>query len=319
MKQINIIDEGKIVIMMEATGLMETVAALSDDFEHAINLLCKVKGHVITSGMGKPGHIARKISATLASTGTKSFFLHPAEASHGDLGEISQDDVLLVLSLSGETSELMPMLSYAKRFGIPIVSITGNTDSSLAKVSEVVLKIPQVKEACPNNLAPTTSSAIMLALGDAIAVCLLELRDFSKDDFKQLHPGGMLGKKLLKAEDLMHKELPLVQESDNMGDVLIKMTSMAFGCAGVINSENHLTGIITDGDLRRHIPKGDIMQKKAIDIMTYAPITASADAFASEVIKTMNARSITSVFIVDKNNLPVGILHIHDCLRAGLA
>ena len=316
---LDLVKEAKSVITSEATGLLNTAAVISDDFAKAINILYSVKGHVITSGMGKPGHIARKIAATLASTGTKSFFLHPAEASHGDLGEISIDDALLVLSLSGETIELMPMLAYAKRFGIPIVGITRNLNSSLAKASSVVIQIPAVDEACPNNLAPTTTSTIMLALGDAIAVCLLKLRNFSKDDFKQLHPGGMLGKRLLKAEDLMHKEMPLVKESDNMGDVIVKMTSMAFGCAGVINTSNQLIGIITDGDLRRHITVGNILQKKAVDIMTKKPITASINSFATEITKTMNERGITSVFIVNNENVPIGILHIHDCLRNGLA
>lgn len=314
---VDVIECAKSVISSEIAGLTESLKLISDDFKRAVDLLFATKGHVIVSGMGKPGHIGKKISATLASTGTPSFFLHPAEASHGDLGEISKDDVLLVLSLSGETSELFPMLEYSKRFGIKIISVTANLNSTLAKLSDFVIQIPKLKEACPNNLAPTTSSTIMLAIGDAIAVCLLELRNFSKDDFKALHPGGSLGKKLLKVSDLMHSNVPIATENERMSDVLIQMTKMAFGCIGVIDSHNNLVGIITDGDLRRHITD-NILEKTAAQTMTVSPITVSDGLFAAEAIKIMNDKQITSLFVT-KDSKPIGILHIHDCLRAGIA
>ena len=313
----DIVTCAKKVFDSEIDGLSIMQNMINEDFAKAVNLIHGISGHVIVSGMGKPGHIGKKISATLASTGTKSFFLHPAEASHGDLGVISQDDILLVISYSGETQELFPMLTYAKRFGIPVIGITSNKNTSLGKSSTVLIEMPRVQEACPNNLAPTTSSTIMLALGDAIAVSLLELRNFSKDDFKQLHPGGALGKKLLKVNDLMHKNMPICQKNDSMSDVILTMTKMAFGCAGVVDECQNLIGIITDGDLRRHL-SNDLLTKTAFDVMTNSPLTIGQDIFATEATKIMNEKKITSLFVVDKN-LPIGIIHIHDCLRAGLA
>lgn len=313
----DILECAKKVFETEIDGLSNMKNTLNDNFAEAVKMMHNTTGHIIVSGMGKPGHIGKKISATLSSTGSKSFFLHPAEASHGDLGVISKEDLLLVISYSGETQELFPMLNYAKRFGIPVIGITSNKNSSLGKSSTVLIEMPKVNEACPNNLAPTTSSTIMLAIGDAIAVSLLELKNFSKDDFKQLHPGGALGKKLLKVSDLMHKNLPLCSENDSMGDVILTMTKMAFGCAGVVNSDKKLIGIITDGDLRRHLSV-DLLGKKAFDVMTNSPLTINQDIFATEATKIMNDKKITSMFVIDKD-LPIGIIHIHDCLRAGLA
>lgn len=317
MEKLDILATAKSVIKAERDGLALAETFLDESFEKAINLIQNTTGHVVVTGMGKPGHIAKKISATLASTGTKSFFLHPAEASHGDLGMLATDDLLLAFSFSGETSELIPMLSYAKRFGIQVVGVTANKDSLLAKASTVMILIPKVNEATPNNLAPTTSSTIMLAIGDAISVCLLKLKNFGKEEFRRLHPGGSLGKKLLKVSDLMHKNMPLVNESDSMKDVIVEMTAMAFGCAGVIDHNGNLTGIITDGDLRRNI--NNILDKKASDVMTRNPKIVNQDIFAVEATKLLNDSNITSLFVVnDGSKKPCGILHIHDCLVAGL-
>lgn len=308
----------KEIIKKEINGLEKLSETLSDSFSNAINLLYeKRKGHVIVSGMGKPGHIGRKISATLASTGTPSFFLHPGEASHGDLGVISPDDVLLVLSLSGNTQELLPMLSYATRFGIKIVGITANPESTLAKSATITILMPKVEEAGPNNLAPTTTTTMMIALGDAIALCLLKKKEFNREDFKQLHPGGALGKQLLMVQDLMHTDVPIVSENTMMADVLIEMTQKAFGCACVVNSQNQIVGIITDGDLRRHISI-DFLGMKANQVMSTSPKIVSPTMFAQEATRMMNHYKITSLFVCDNNRIPKGILHIHDCLRFGL-
>ena len=307
----------KSIFQKEIEGLDLMMQSLDESFTFALDILYRKDGHIIVSGMGKPGHIGRKISATLASTGSPSFFLHPAEASHGDLGEISSKDVLLVLSLSGNTQELSSILSYASRFHIDIVGITRNKDSALANASTVTILMPSIHEACPYDLAPTTTSTVMLAIGDAIALCLLRRREFSRDDFKNLHPGGMLGKRLLKVVDLMHTDLPLVGEKDHMKDVLIEMTQKSFGCAGVIQSDGALVGIITDGDLRRNICS-DFLEKSASAIMSINPKVVTRDVFAEEATYIMNKNRITSLFVIDQGK-PVGIIHIHDCLRAGLA
>ncbi|MDR0631848.1 MAG: KpsF/GutQ family sugar-phosphate isomerase [Holosporaceae bacterium] len=307
----------KSIIKEEIAGLEAVYDALDDSIVNAVELFYRKKGHIIVSGMGKPGHIGRKISATLASTGTPSFFLHPGEASHGDLGEISRDDVLLVLSLSGNTQEITPMLSYAHRFGIDIVAVTSNPESILAKASTVCITMPKVKEACPYNLAPTTTTTMMLAIGDAIALCLLKRKEFNREDFKELHPGGALGKRLLTVGDLMHLDIPIVHENDLMKSVLVEMTQKSFGCVCVVNSLNKIIGVITDGDLRRTI-SSDFLEKKASDIMSKDPKTVSKTMFAQEATKIMNDYKITSLFVTE-NDLPCGIIHIHDCLRAGLA
>ena len=312
------LEYAKSVFKQEMAGLEAMYWALDNNFVAAIDLICKKSdGHVIVSGMGKPGHIGRKISATLSSTGTPSFFMHPAEASHGDLGEISVKDVLLVLSLSGNTQELIPMLSYANRFGIDIIAVTGNPESILAKSASVVILMPKVEEACPYNLAPTTTTTMMLAIGDALSLSLLNRKSFTSDDFKKLHPGGALGKRLLKVSDLMHTELPLVHSDDLMKDVLIEMSAKSFGCAGVVDADGKIVGIITDGDLRRKMD-AEFLNKKAGDVMTPEPKVIGEEVFAQEATRLMNKHQITSLFIC-KEDKPSGIIHIHDCLRAGIA
>ncbi len=312
----NELEYAKSVFIEEEAGLAAFRETLDENFTRALDLLCRKNGHVIVSGMGKPGHIGRKISATMASTGTPSFFLHPAEASHGDMGEISKEDVLLVLSLSGNTQELIPMLSYANRFGIDIVAITANPDSVLAKSAKCVILMPKIKEACPYNLAPTTTTTMMIAVGDALALCLLKRKEFNREDFKQLHPGGALGKRLLMVKDLMHTDVPVVSENDLMKSVLVEMTQKAFGCACVVNRGGVVVGIITDGDLRRGISE-NFLNMKASEIMSRNPKTIPENMFAQEATKLMNDYKITSLFITD-NGIPKGIIHIHDCLRAGL-
>ena len=317
-ENINNTEYAKETLEKEINGLELTRESLSDSFNEAIELLYeKRKGHVIVSGMGKPGHIARKIAATLSSTGTPAFFLHPGEASHGDLGVISPEDVLLVLSWSGNTQELVPMLTYATRFGIKIVGITSNKESILAKSSTVVILLPKVEEACPHNLAPTTSTTMMIAVGDAIALCLLKKKEFHREDFKQLHPGGTLGKRLMLVQDLMHTDVPAVPENMLMVDVLIEMTQKSFGCACVLNDQKQIVGIITDGDLRRSISV-DFLGLKASQVMSTDPKTISKNAFAQEATRIMNQYKITSLFVCDEDKIPQGIIHIHDCLRAGL-
>ncbi|MDR2781176.1 MAG: KpsF/GutQ family sugar-phosphate isomerase [Holosporaceae bacterium] len=310
------LDYAKSIIKEEISGLEAVYNSLNDSIINAIELLYKKKGHVIVSGMGKPGHIGRKISATLASTGTPSFFLHPGEASHGDLGEISGSDVLLVLSLSGNTQELVPMLSYANRFGIDVVAITSNPESILAKASTVCVLMPKVKEACPYNLAPTTTTTMMLAMGDVIALCLLKKKEFNREDFKNLHPGGALGKRLLTVGDLMHKDVPVAHGNDLMENILVNMTQKSFGCICIIDDNGKIIGIITDGDLRRNICE-NFLKMKAIEVMSRNPKIVSKNMFAQEATKMMNDHKITSLFVTE-DDLPCGIIHIHDCLRAGL-
>ncbi|MDR0580623.1 MAG: KpsF/GutQ family sugar-phosphate isomerase, partial [Holosporaceae bacterium] len=287
------LEYAKTIIKEEIAGLEAMHNFLDDSIVRAVELFYGKKGHVIVSGMGKPGHVGRKISATMASTGTPSFFLHPGEASHGDLGEISDDDVLLVFSLSGNTHELIPMLSYANRFGIDVVGITSDDASVLAKASSVCITMPKLKEACPYNLAPTTSTTMMLAIGDALALCLLKRKEFNREDFKKLHPGGALGKRLLTVEDLMHQDVPLVREQETMKFVLLEMTAKSFGCTGVIDVQNKIIGIITDGDLRRSICS-NFLEMKACEIMSRNPKIVSKEMFAQEATKMMNDYKITS-------------------------
>ncbi|MDR0555732.1 MAG: KpsF/GutQ family sugar-phosphate isomerase [Holosporaceae bacterium] len=315
--QTNYLDYAKSIIREEIVGLESLYGSLNGNIIDATELIYRKRGHVIVSGMGKPGHIGRKISATLASTGTPSFFLHPGEASHGDLGEISADDVLLVLSLSGNTQELIPMLSYANRFAIDVISVTGNPESILARASRVCMRIPNLPEACPYNLVPTTSTTMMLVLGDALALCLLKRKKFNCDDFKKLHPGGTLGKRLLTVGDLMHADVPIVRENDLMKYVLVEMTQKSFGCACVVGTEGKIVGIITDGDLRRGLCP-DFLEKEAHEVMSTNPKIVSKMMFAQEATRMMNDLKITSLFITE-NDVLCGIIHIHDCLRAGLA
>ncbi len=309
----------KRVVNIEINGLKALEASLGDDVALAIRILSKVTGRAVVTGMGKSGHVARKIAATLASTGTPAFFVHPAEASHGDLGMITKGDAVFALSNSGETTELADLVEYCKRFEIPLISITGRAESTLAMAADASLVIPQADEACPMGLAPTTSTTVMLALGDAIAVALLEKRGFSSDDFHALHPGGKLGRRLLKVRDIMHggTELPVIGVDTVMSAALIEMTTKGFGCVGVTNEDGTLAGILTDGDIRRYM-SDDLTMKAVADLMTIDAKALHPDTLASEALHFMNEYKITNVFVV-ADNRPVGVLHIHDCLRAGVA
>ena len=306
------------VLETEIAGLRALFHALDAGFARAIDMLERVNGRIVVTGIGKSGHIARKIAATLASTGTPAQYVHPAEASHGDLGMITVDDAVIALSNSGETAELADIVDYAKFRGIALVSITARADSTMAKAADIALIIPDGPEACPMKLAPTTSTTVMLALGDAIAVSLFERRGFSQEDFRALHPGGQLGLRLIPVRDIMHKgkDLPLVALEAGMTEAIIEMSGKRFGCVGVVDPER-LVGIITDGDLRRHI-REDIFAMTAADVMTGNPKTADEDALAAQVFGMMNDNKITNVFVV-RSGVPVGIIHIHDILRAGIS
>lgn len=307
------------VVELEIAGLTALVDSIGSEVVMAIRILANVKGRVVVSGMGKSGHIARKIAATLASTGTPAIFVHPAEASHGDLGMITAEDAVFALSNSGETTELADLVDFCKRFEIPLISMTGRSESTLSDAADAALVIPAAAEACPMGLAPTTSTTVMLALGDAVAVALLEKRGFSRDDFHTFHPGGKLGRRLLKVRDIMHggTELPLVERDAAMSDALILMTEKGLGCVGVTDANGDLAGIITDGDLRRHMSP-DLTTLAVTDVMTVGAKTLHPDNLASEALHILNEFKITNAFVVD-NNRPVGVLHIHDCLRAGVA
>ena len=309
---------GRHVLQSASNALIQLEKELGKNFIDAIDLLFATKGRVIVSGMGKSGHIGGKIAATLASTGTPAFFVHPSEASHGDLGMVVKNDIVLALSNSGETAELVDIVAHTKRFQIPLIIITSNNSSSLRKAATVPLIIPNCSEACPNGLAPTTTTTAMLALGDAIAIALLERKKFSPEDFHLLHPGGKLGSRFLKVSDLMHKAetIPIVDVSAKMSEVIIIITAKHFGCAGVINKAGILIGIITDGDLRRHM-SGDLLEREAGHIMTSSSKTIDPDSLASEGLALMNMNSITNLFVT-KDGYPIGILHVHDCLRAGV-
>lgn len=305
-------------IKTEIDGLNSLLNFFDEKYIQAVELILNCKGRVIISGMGKSGHIANKIAATFASTGTPSFFIHPGEASHGDLGMITQDDVVILLSNSGETKELRDIIYYCKRFEIPIIGFIRRAESELAKASDVPLVLPAIPEANKVN-APTTSTTMMLALGDALAVSLIEARGFNSEKFGTFHPGGKLGSKFVKVSDLMRlgSEVPLSLEDQKMSEVLVEMTSKHLGCTGIINSKGELLGIITDGDLRRHIDK-NFLEHSAQEIMTKNPITTNPSSLAVEAIAIMNKKSITSLFVLEGQKI-VGILHLHDCLRAGIA
>ncbi len=311
------IDSAIKTINVEIEGLTSLLSFFGENYIKAVDLILNCKGRVVVSGMGKSGHIGGKIAATFASTGTPSFFIHPGEASHGDLGMITQDDVVILLSNSGETKELKDIIYYCKRFEIPIIGIIRRVESELTKASTVPLVLPAIPEANTVN-APTTSTTMMLALGDALAVSLIDTHGFNPEKFGVFHPGGKLGSNFLKVRDLMRqgKDVPLVTEDKRMSDVLFEMTSKHLGCTGVINSENELIGIITDGDLRRHIDN-NFLTHSAAEIMTKNPVTTSSQTLAVEAIAVMNKKSITSLFVIDEKEV-VGILHLHDCLRSGV-
>lgn len=313
------ISSARQVLETESHALSVLAHSLDAPFAAAVDTVAGATGRVVVSGMGKSGHIARKIAATLASTGTPSFYVHPAEASHGDLGMITSGDVVLALSNSGETPELGDIIAYTRRFEIPLVAMTSHGDSTLAQAADHALILPPIPEACPMGLAPTTSTTMMLALGDALAVALLERKGFSAADFRVFHPGGQLGRKLVKVADLMHggESIPLVREDAPMTDVLLVMTAKSLGCAGVCGDTGSLAGIITDGDLRRHM-RDNLLALTAEQVMTRAPKTVPPNMLAAEALGIMNAKAITSLFVVD-NGRPVGVLHVHDCLRIGVA
>ncbi len=320
----NDIVEARRVLDLESKALDVLSKGLGEEFTAIVQVLMGTKDRVIVTGMGKSGHVGHKIASTLASTGTPSTFVHPAEASHGDLGMITKNDTILALSNSGETSELSDILAYAKRHSIPLIVITSGGKSTLANTADVSLILPEMEEACPLGLAPTTSTAMMMALGDALATAVLNHRGFSAKDFGSLHPGGKLGQRLMLVKKLMHtqSDMPLVPLETFMKEALLQMTSYGFGCVGVVDSSGDLQGMITDGDLRRHMDEGDLMKAKVTDIMTPSPQMICATVLAEEALARMNKKGITSFFVVetssDEDRKPIGILHIHDCLRAGL-
>lgn len=309
------------VLSTAAAALGSLADCLDADFTRAVGLILGVKGRVIVSGMGKSGHIARKIAATLSSTGTPAYFVHPAEASHGDMGAITRQDALLLLSWGGETAELSDLITYAKRHGLPIIAIGANVDSTLIKAADVKLLLPRAPEACPMGLAPTTSTTMMLSLGDALAVALMERKGFSPDQYRDFHPGGSLGRALVRVSDLMHSggEIPLAAQSAGMREVLLTMASGRMGCVGITDGNGNLVGIVTDGDVRRHAEKG-FENRTARDVMTRGPQIAHPDQMAAEALSLMTERKITQLFVLEEGGgKPLGILHIHDCLRAGIA
>jgi arabinose-5-phosphate isomerase len=309
------------VIRSEADALSALADGLDENFRAAIDILLNASGRVIVTGIGKSGHIARKIAATLASTGTPAQFVHPAEASHGDLGMITAADVVLAISNSGEAPELANLVAYSRRFAIPLVGITSRADSSLASESDVVVLLPRLGEACGTGVVPTNSTTMTLALGDAIAVALMEHRAFTPEHFREFHPGGKLGAELSRVRDLMHGagELPLVARGTAMSDALLTMSEKGFGVVGVVTTEGALAGIITDGDLRRHMD--GLLERSVDDVMTRSPRTISPAALAQEAVAmmTMPTPRITCLFVVEApDQPPVGLIHIHDCLRVGL-
>ncbi len=307
----------------EAGGITALAAAIHDGLGHAFNaaveLIQRAEGRVIVTGMGKSGHVGRKVAATLASTGTPAFFVHPSEASHGDLGMITKADVIMALSWSGETVELKDLIDYSRRFKVGLIAVTAAADSTLGRAADVLLALPPAREACPHNLAPTTSTLMQAALGDALAVALLEGRGFTALKFAELHPGGRLGAKLKFINQLMHKgeAIPLVSLGTRMADAVLEVSSKGFGCVGIVDGKGKLVGIITDGDLRRHM-RPDLLEMRVDDVMTRAPKTVRPDQLASEALEILNSSKITALIVAEAGK-PVGIVNVHDLLRAGVA
>ena len=310
-------------LVTESEGMQQLIAAmdgpLGEALVKAIDTIRQAKGRVILTGMGKSGHIARKIAATLASTGTPASFVHPAEASHGDLGMITTDDVIIMISNSGESPELRDILNYSRRFKVALIAITARPGSTLGTEADILLPLPAAREACPNGLAPTTSTLLQLALGDALAMALLEDKGFSARDFKTYHPGGKLGAQLKHVRDIMHPraELPLATAAMLMSEALILMTGRSYGCLGVVDADDHLIGIITDGDLRRHM-RSELLSLTVGEVMTRAPKTIEEAALASEALEMLQSLRITSLFVIDGEQHPLGLVHIHDLLRIGI-
>ncbi|MBI1204529.1 MAG: KpsF/GutQ family sugar-phosphate isomerase [Rhodopseudomonas sp.] len=307
----------------EGSGIDALAASLRDGlgnaFAAAVELIRAAPGRVIVTGMGKSGHVGHKIASTMASTGTPAMFVHPAEASHGDLGMIAKGDVILALSWSGETAELKNLTDYSRRFRIGLIAMTANAASTLGTTADVVLTLPQAREACPHNLAPTTSSLMQLALGDALAIALLESHGFTALDFGMLHPGGKLGALLKTVSDFMHsgEAVPLAPLGTAMSDAILQMSAKGFGCVGITDGPGKLVGIITDGDLRRHM-RNDLLNARVEEVMTKAPKTVRPDQLISETLDLLNAMKVTALFAVEDGK-PVGIIHVHDLLRAGAA
>ncbi|WP_295530690.1 KpsF/GutQ family sugar-phosphate isomerase [uncultured Thioclava sp.] len=303
------------VIAIEIAGMTALADSLNGEFSRAVEMILATKGRVIVSGMGKSGHIGRKIAATLASTGTPAHFVHPAEASHGDLGMITPTDLALVLSNSGETPELADLIAHTRRFSIPMIGVASRPESTLLKQADLALVLPQAEEACGTGVVPTTSTTMTLALGDALAVALMEHRHFTAEHFRTFHPGGKLGARLAKVSDLMHTDLPLVPEATPMSEALLVMSQKGFGVIGALDAQGRLSGIVTDGDLRRHMD--GLLQHTVAEVMTAKPRTITPEQLAEAAVAQMNDRKITSLFVV-QDDQPVGFIQIHDCLRAGI-
>ena len=322
------VNAGRDVLDIEISGLKALRDSLGSEFEQAIEIIDKMKssgrnGRLIIAGIGKSGHVARKIAATMASTGTPSYFVHPGEASHGDLGMVTENDIVLMLSNSGENNELSDLIHYTRRFDIKLIAITSNPDSTLGKHADINLLLPKMPEACPNGMAPTTSTTMMMALGDALAVVLLKRMGLTKEDFKVFHPGGKLGQRLQKVSDLMHAytELPLISQDSTMDKAIIMLSEKNLGAVLIMDDNEELLGIITDGDLKRHMSP-DLMQKKAVEIMSTGPKTINQDALAVEAMNIMTktpGKYITSLLVVDENDKLCGMIRLQDCLQAGLA
>ena len=317
------IDSAHKAVATETAGLAALSAALDGALgaalAEAVRLIGSAKGRVIVTGMGKSGHIGAKISATLASTGTPAFFVHPAEAGHGDLGMIRPEDVILALSWSGETAELKNVVYYSRRFRVPLIAVTASTGSTLAEAADVTMALPRVEEACPHGLAPTTSALVQLALGDALAIALLESRGFSAADFHAFHPGGSLGANLTHIRDIMHTgdKVPLAPLGTPMSEAIVLMTRKGFGCLGITDARDHLVGIVTDGDLRRNLDNG-LLERSVDEVMTPEPRSIAPEELAASAIDMLNAASITALIVVEDGR-PVGIVHMHDLLRIGAA
>lgn len=322
------------VLKTEAEALVMLASGLDGSFDQSIDLLAAAEGRVIVTGMGKSGHIARKIAATMASTGTPAFFVHPAEASHGDMGMIMRGDVVIALSNSGESRELNDLIEYTRRYAIPLIGVTSRSASTLGKKCDVALLLPAAPEACPNGLAPTTSTTLSLALGDALAVALLERKGFTATDFRVFHPGGKLGQQLMRIEEIMHTgdAVPVVPVTAGLAEAARVASEKTFGCVALVEADGTLAGIISDGDLRRAITRPDMLAQlaslPAAAVMTAKPMTARPDTLVAEAMALMNGltnnegqtrRKITVLMVVDAANKPVGLLHLHDCLRAGFA
>ena len=318
MNEQTILETARRVISHEARALDDLAAALDHDVARAAQALLNAKGRVIVTGIGKSGHIARKIAATFSSTGTPALFVHPAEASHGDLGMVTAGDVVLAISFSGEAAELSDLVAFTRRFDIPLIALSGKKDSALVRQSDIAILLPPVSEACNTGVVPTTSTTMTLAMGDALAVALMEHRKFTAENFREFHPGGKLGAKLARVGDLMHDDPPLIDQNAHMADALLIMTQSGFGVVGATDDASQLAGIVTDGDLRRHLD--GLLEKRVADVMTKSPKTITAGRLAAEAVGVMNGNNITSLMVTapDDAKKVVGILRIHDCMRPGL-